>query len=357
MRDSQRFLGLVLAFGVCSFAPKPLLAQSAAEPDANSDASHLVDEKALQTFKEGIAAFDRRDFEAARVAFLQTFALKPSAPVVRRNLGLAEIYSGHYLDGARRLARVLHTTGEGSPEDRARMVDSLKKAEAYLERLTVEVNEEGAEVFVDGTDLGPSPLPFVWYVSPGSYEVRVQKAGFEDFREPRQARAGGTQHLRVVLKPAAAAAPPPRSEAVPPGLTIEKHPNGWILASGGVLTVAGVAAGAAFSAYAANNADKVKSLRSRLEGQSCVSTHVPECNELLEASRAHDRQARYATISFVAAGVTGMVTLLYGLLGGDYDTREPEAGTAELPPPLLPRALAAGSFDGHGPYASWQTAF
>src|SRR5262245_48409206 len=63
----------------------------------------VIDEKATATFKEGIAAFDRRDFEAARVAFLQTFALKPSASVVRRNLGLAEIYSGHYLDGARRL--------------------------------------------------------------------------------------------------------------------------------------------------------------------------------------------------------------------------------------------------------------
>src|SRR5262245_60957604 len=55
--------------------PRPALAQQAS---VDADASLGVEnEKALQTFREGIAAFDRRDFEAARVAFLQTFALKP----------------------------------------------------------------------------------------------------------------------------------------------------------------------------------------------------------------------------------------------------------------------------------------
>ena len=90
----------------CAWA-SPAAAESVREQRGSAAAqepAQLLDARASATFKEGIAAFDRRDFEAARLAFLQTYALKPEAAVVRRNLGLAEIYSGHYLDGARRLA-------------------------------------------------------------------------------------------------------------------------------------------------------------------------------------------------------------------------------------------------------------
>ena len=70
------------------------------------------------------------------------------------------------------------------------MVESLKKAEAHLERVTVEVNIEGAEIQIGDVDLGVSPLPFAWYLEPGTYEVRVSKPGFAAHTEPRVARAG-----------------------------------------------------------------------------------------------------------------------------------------------------------------------
>ncbi|HKO90847.1 MAG TPA: PEGA domain-containing protein, partial [Polyangiaceae bacterium] len=210
----------------------PAKAESVARNDA-SESSRVVDEKAVATFKEGIAAFDRRDFEAARVAFLQTFALKPAAPVVRRNLGLAEIYSGHYLDGARRLARVFHTTDDGSSEDRARMLESLKKAEAHLERVSIEVDQEGAEILVDGVDLGTSPLPFVWYVAPGSYDVRVGKGGYEPYVSSRVASPGASHHLRIVLKPVVAAAAPTPAPAPVEEQPAPTGPNGWVLLAGG----------------------------------------------------------------------------------------------------------------------------
>jgi hypothetical protein len=351
MHYSKRLGSLLVAtLGLLASRPGGAAPTSSSAPNANSEPSHLADDKALQTFKEGIAAFDQRDFEAARVAFLQTLALKPTAPVVRRNLGLAEIYSGHYLDGARRLARVLHTTGEGTAEDRARMLESLKKAEAYLERLTIEVNEEGAEVEIDGVDLGPSPVPFVWYVAPGAYEVRVDKAGFQSFRESRQARAGGTQHLRILLIPPSVPARA-RSATPSPRFGLEKHPKGWVLASGGMLTAAGLVAGVAFSRAASKNGDKAELLTERLKGTGCSPPGMPECTELADAWHTHDRQWRVATASFVAAGVSGLVTLIYGLFGGDYEPAEPEQASLRSTP------LGVGSLDGHGPYARWQTAF
>lgn len=297
--------------------------------------SGLADAKARQTFKEGIEAFDRRDFEAARVAFLQTFALKPSVPVVRRNLGLAEIYSGHYLDGARRLARVIHTTGEGTAEDRARMLDSLKKAEAHLERLTIEVNVDGADIAVDEADLGSSPLPFVWYVAPGAYRVRVSKPGFAEFAQTRVARAGGIQHLRVALTPeaepsAAPLEPPPAAAldtAKPAG------PSPWLIAAGAVVTGGGLAAGVGFSLGASRNSRKVDRLGYEIESMSppvdCTAP-LPQCSELSSAARTHDRQLAWAVASFVAAGVAGVGTLVYALVAAD-DAPSSETTAASHP--------------------------
>jgi hypothetical protein len=336
---SGRWLLTASCLGLC------LAADARAEPDGAEEAlPGVAHEKAVQTFKEGIEAFDRRDFEAARVAFLQTFALKPSAPVVRRNLGLAEIYSGHYLEGARRLARVIHTTDEGTSQDRARMLESLKKAEAHLERLTVEVNVEGAEIVVGDVALGPSPLPFVWYVAPGSYEVRIAKAGFSTFTETRLARAGALQHLRVALQPTP---PVPVAHALTspspsPDRGRDGGPDPWLLAAGGALTAGAFAAGVTFSLYAGDNNDKVERLRSSLAEEGCVPAINPRCGELSSAADQHDRQVRWAAVSFAVAGAAGISTLLYGLLAAA--DAGPRTGSAMLHQPLHagPRLVAVG---------------
>lgn len=323
-----------------------------AEPKPSPEGlSGLADEKARQTFREGIEAFDRRDFEAARVAFLQTFALKPAVPVVRRNLGLAEIFSGHYLDGARRLARVIHTTDDGTAEDRARMLDSLKKAEAHLERITLEVNVEGADILIDEIDLGASPLPFVWYVAPGEYSVSVTKDGFAPFTEARVARAGGAQHLRVTLTSVPQPATMP-FEAPPAAPLDVPHAglNPWIIAAGAVVTAGGLGVGVGFSLAASSNARKVDRLGYELGATDCRSRN-PSCAELLRAADEHDRQVGWAAASFVTAGVAGIGTLVYGLLAGS----SPREGATS--PSLVVAPGFAFDLDPDGAGVRWRGAF
>lgn len=331
MRCARSSIFALILVSLHAGLPGAALAQSSAADDMRG----VANEKARQTFKEGVEAFDRRDFEAARVAFLQTFALKPSAPVVRRNLGLAEIYSGHYLDGARRLARVLHTTDEGTAQDRARMLESLKKAEAHLERLTLEVNVEGAEIMVDGVDLGTSPLPFVWYMAPGSYDVRIQKPGYEPFFQRRIAHAGQSEHLRITLKPRAEAAPPEPRVSIPMPLpvevtTVERGPSSWVLVTGSVLTAAGVAAGVSFTLAAQANEEKASRIRTlQIKEAGCPSSGFQtSCDALRSALDQHDQQRVWATLSFMAAGAAGVATLLYGLLASASDRRGPPRDVA-----------------------------
>lgn len=336
-------------FGAALLVLPPSRAARAQQPESDP-ALGVENEKALQTFREGIAAFDRRDFEAARVAFLQTFALKPTAAVVRRNLGLAEIYSGHYLEGARRLGRVIHTTDEGSIEDRARMVESLKKAEAHLERVTVEVNVEGAAIQIGGVELGASPLPFAWYLEPGAYDVRVTKPGFVAFTATRLARAGSAQHLRIHLKPIEAAPPvePPRAVEPQPVADAGRGPNPWVIAAGSVLTAGGLASGLTLSFFAADNADKAERIRASLGGIGC-SQPSAACEELRSAARAHDRQQVWSTVSFALGAAAGVSTIVYALLAssGGGASAPPASGASTVGlaiDPSGPRLTLDGSF-------------
>ena len=324
---------LVVALALGLPVQRPALAQQASAA-AGDPALDVENEKALLTFREGIAAFDRRDFEAARVAFLQTFALKPSAPVVRRNLGLAEIYSGHYLEGARRLGRVIHTTDEGTAVDRARMVESLKKAEAHLQRVTLEVDVEGAEIRIDDVDLGVSPLPFAWYLEPGTYDVRVSKPGFEAYTERRLARAGNAEHLRVHLRPVVMEEPEPAAAPVAavsdasPLLDVQRGPNPWLLVAGSVATAGGLATGLMLSLFAADNADKVDRIGDSLAGVRCTEPPTGACKELADAADAHDSQVRWATVSFALGAAAGVSTIIYAVLASSGGSQRPPAEAA-----------------------------
>jgi hypothetical protein len=298
---------------------------------AEAGQNDVVREKAAETFRQGVEAFDRRDFETARVAFLQTLALKPREPVVQRNLGLSEIYSGHYLDGARRLARVLQTTGDGSSEERSRMLDSLKKAEQHLQRLTIEVDVEGASISVAGEDLGRSPLPFAWYVEPGPYDVKVSKDGYRASAQSGLAKAGSAEHLRIVLTQEIVA-PPPAAPSAEPRLAAESEqspatfaraPSPWVIASGVAVAVGGVATGVTFSLLASSSSekgdDRGKAFALQYPGDQDCDTPTTDagrndaCAGIKRAYKQHDSRLDVAFIGYAVGGAAALATVVYAL--------------------------------------------
>lgn len=346
---------------------------ASAEPQLEPG-SEVAKRKALETFREGIEAFDRHEYDAARVAFLQTLALRPGEPVVRRNLGLAEIYGGYHLAGARRLSRVLHTTDEGDAPARARMRESLEIAEAHLERLTLEVDVEGADISVDDERLGASPLPFAWYVAPGRYEVRVERDGFEVHEEQHVARAGEHRHLRIALSELASTAAPafaPRvstpgsAEPVPlptraapvssvPAAPVEPRSSGnaalWLGVGGGV-AVTGAIVGLVLSAQAAGSDDEAARLRRELGGTGCGTLLSPPvtCGALSGAVRRRDKQRLGAWVSFGVGGVVGLATLAYAWVvvsGDEPKASDPATDLAwgVVPTPRGARLRVSGRF-------------
>src|SRR5258706_3209992 len=156
--------------------------------------------RAKELFAEGVVGADAGNYEAARVAFQQAYALKPH-PSVLHNLGQSELKTGHYLEAARHLATFIRDTSFGTPAERDIAKKALVQAEAKLSKLVVEVDVDGAEISVDGEPAGRSPMgPDPAYVEPGERLVHVQKEGYPSFDQRQTFEAGRTAQLKVALR-------------------------------------------------------------------------------------------------------------------------------------------------------------
>src|SRR5258706_16032453 len=93
-------------FGSLSgLAVVPLLTAGAALAEPPTEAVKM----ARKRFQEGVVAIDSGNYEAARVALQQAYALKPPPPGLR-NLGEAELKTGPFLEAARHPSTFIRDT-------------------------------------------------------------------------------------------------------------------------------------------------------------------------------------------------------------------------------------------------------
>ena len=95
----------------------------------------------------------------------------------------------------------------------------------------------------------------------------------------------------------------------------------WESSAGGLVT------GLTLSLLASDNADKAQRIRESLGGVLCRMPEEDACRELSDAASAHDRQARWATVSYALGAVAGVSTLVYALIAATADS-----GHASSPP-------------------------
>lgn len=176
-RTALRFLG---PLSLILLAPTSLAWAAPEAPSQSLPAPDALTAEARKRFNEGLRASAAGDFERARLAFLQTYALK-QAPEVLRNLAMNEIAAGHLASGARHLSAYLRgpVPATETAETRALAERTLREAEAKLGRLAITVNAANADVFVDEAPVGRSPIPFEWHVDPGPATVVARKDGVE----------------------------------------------------------------------------------------------------------------------------------------------------------------------------------
>ncbi|MBE7481039.1 MAG: PEGA domain-containing protein [Polyangiaceae bacterium] len=322
----QRALVLCTLFVLLTgLTPRTVLGQKPGSSPTISKAPDTLTAEARARFEEGVRAAAKRDFEAARVAFKQAFALKP-VPEVLRNLGAAEVMSGHELEGARHLTEYLAGARELAKRERDELVELVRKAENELGRLELEVDADGATITVGGETVGQSPLGWVWHVSPGEHEVAASKAGAGEAKQTVRVAAGALEKVGLRLSEAGGAAPPEASAgaaspspspsgsdgATPAAPSPAKRSIVPAVIGGGVAAV-GIGLGVMWGLGAASDADDADAILDRLGPAPCGTgtPYAAQCAEVSDKNDSSRRKSNLSTASFVVGGVALAGTVVY----------------------------------------------
>ena len=347
-------------------APPPSSAPAAAAPAAGSakpdEAPPAAQvKKARDLWYRGVDAFRAGNYEEARLAFAECYQIMPKSDVLR-NLSISEIQSGHYVSAARHLTQLLATPGELSSSVREEANSRLAQAEAQIGQLQIGVDLAGAEISVDGTVVGRSPLPGKWYTEPGQHEVQVSKAGYPIESRQVFALAGVVIPVDVSLETlrreqaadAKAAELMGTSEgqaqAAPDGKDEISTASTVILITTGTLAAASLAAGIIFTVSANGHGSTAEGMQERLNGVGCGpdTPLVPDCELLNQELEEADADRQRALIGFVGFGVASAATLGYALWLTLDDDAAPAANNAAFVPSVsLGRGSASIHLHGH----------
>jgi hypothetical protein len=328
--------------------------------------------QARARFKEGVDFYDKGQYENARLAFLQAYALKKH-PAVLLNLAQSTAKANHPLEAAKYFQQFLKESTTVTPQQKQDAENGLAEVRQKLGRIEV-IAPAGTEITLDEKDkIGTTPLAEPIDVDPGSHSLRSPN---ETVRvtaiagQKVQARFGGGGAVSVPPPvvapvsptPAPTSEPPAPTNATPPANVEGDKPKRTNLLSppenmtpvyiglvAGGLGLAGAIVFAAFKSDAQTKADSVASEIRRAAGPNaagiCASTNPADqqrfgeaCTTLKQNNDKVDTNAAIANVSLVVMGV-GLATAAGWYLFGPKRDDKPAQGEA----PAGARAIAPKS--------------
>jgi tetratricopeptide (TPR) repeat protein len=341
---------------------------------AHADEDATTTAAARERFKEGVSYFDQKQYEKARAAFLQAYALKKH-PAVLLNLAQSELRSSHERDAAQHFAEYLREASEASGPERDAAQAGLASAKAAIAEITL-TTEADADVSVDGTLQGLAPLPGPLYLEPGMHTLQAKK-GERVGTQSLSAKAGESREIRLKLagEPAVSAvkpavspaatpedqnAPEPANEEAPPAHAepgresffhwLLTKPAGVVSGSTTLLFAGGAVGFAIASSASYSNADDIaRQINNRAQqdgvptrgicvepitvlgsGNDAEAAHFMDaCQHRQDAVNKGDTFKTVATVAGVGAGVMAVTTGVLYFVTADRDN---ETGSARARP-------------------------
>jgi hypothetical protein len=169
---------------------------------------------ATEHFDRGNAFVESGNFAAAAIEFEQAHALSHDDAVLH-NLGMTYVVLYRPVEAAAALSRYLEHEGERlSSGERGALAQLISEQNRRIGNLSLEVEPAGAQVRLDGRDLGTdSVMPL--RLALGAHELEVSLAGHE--REQRTVvLTEARTNLRVALRAALPATTPEAQPTLPP---------------------------------------------------------------------------------------------------------------------------------------------
>ncbi|WP_438034851.1 PEGA domain-containing protein [Sorangium sp. So ce204] len=242
--------------------------------------------------------------------------------------------AAQYLSFALRNWPLLKAVAKLKPRAEQRLAESRTQVGA----LTVSVTVAGAEVLVDGKNVGRAPLEGEVFVDPGEHRVEARHPDYEPASQTVGVAKGGTAEVKLAITPVKAA--PQASAGVktdggtngsfvgagasvtgqPPAGPVEPPPKkNWVpvIALGAASAVAlGVGIGTTVASNNASGDAHTQSTAIIEAGAQCVrpeASWVGPCEKVRsDASRA-DTLGNVARVAYIASGVLAIGAVTYAL--------------------------------------------
>jgi hypothetical protein len=302
-------------------------------------------------FRQGKAFVKEDRWEEARRAYLAGYRIKRGYDIAG-NLGSVELELGLARDAAEHLAYCIKSfPATGTAAQLAYIKGRFEEARQKVGALAIQVNVDGAEVFVDGRSIGRSPFNDDVYLEPGARTLEVKLSGYAPSKRSIEAARGAWQSVALVLRAssgggARAAAPAP----VPVPLRVEPRSRAPFFV-GGSLALVGIGAGLTglfLSQSSASRAEEqLTQLKSRGGDSACLDAgNRADCDAL---DRSYRDRSAFRTVSiagFATGGAALGAILTYALLssGKAHSTRGGGLHVEALAGPGLGGALVTGGF-------------
>ncbi len=271
-------------------------------------------------FRQGKALVKKDLWEDARRAYLAGWQIKRGYDIAG-NLGSVELELGLSREAAEHLAYCIKSfPATGTAAQLAYIKGRFEEARQRVAALSIQVNVDGAEVYVDGRSIGRSPFPDDVYIEPGSRTLEVKLAGFAPSKRAVEAAKGSWQSVALVLRADVAAAAQSPLHRVPAGpiAPVEERSRAPFYVGGAAVAV-GISAGIVGlvlshgSAVHAN--ERFNQLKENSGAGACLlAANQVQCEALDQAYRDQVTFRTVGIVGFVAAGASVAAVLGHALL-------------------------------------------
>jgi tetratricopeptide (TPR) repeat protein len=210
-------------------------------PPANDTQAKM---RAQALLSEGTSAYGRGEYATALEKFTAAYKIFPS-PKLWFNIGQANRDLGRPVEAIAAFDKFLSDAGDAPPETLAEARRSAAELKTKLGQIQVTCATDGAEITVDGKQVGHTPLDDMVWTTPGSHQVAVQHAGFAPAIEDVSVDAGKSTLVNFVLHPIDLRAPNPGGGPGGDARAAESQPvyrRAWFWVAAAVVIGAGVTA-------------------------------------------------------------------------------------------------------------------
>jgi hypothetical protein len=155
---------------------------------------------AKKHWDSALLLYEDSNWEGALTEFKTAYDMSKE-PRVLRNVAVCEKNLKRYSDAIATLQKALVEGTDFEPELMTQIKDEVDILMPLTSMVTVEVNEPGAEVSVDGRTIGTSPLSGTFRVNVGERTFTAKKAGFLDATVKQNVAGSTGATVKLLLDP------------------------------------------------------------------------------------------------------------------------------------------------------------